>query len=157
MLNNVYKYSLLVLVALSSLSGCNADENSVSVTPKNIMTVYKSPSCGCCEAWIKHMEKAGFDIRIEHPNDLLAIKLQHGIERDLQSCHTAIMNDYFFEGHVPVGEVKRFLTEKPADAAGLSVPGMPVGSPGMEMEGRHDPYQVMLVTKQGEKSIYSQH
>ncbi len=157
MLVNTNKYPWFLFLIVFFISGCDSDEKPVIVTAKNIMTVYKSPTCSCCEKWIEHMQGAGFDIRIEHPDDLLAIKLKNGIERDLQSCHTAVFDGYFFEGHVPADDVKRFLTEKPADAAGLSVPRMPVGSPGMEMDGRQEPYQVMLVTKQGEKRSYSQH
>lgn len=157
MLINVNQFPWFFFLVMFFISGCDSDKKLVNVTAKNILTVYKSPTCGCCEKWAEHMKSAGFDIRVEHPDDLLAIKLQHGIERDLQSCHTAVIDGYFFEGHVPADDVKRFLTEKPADAAGLSVPGMPVGSPGMEMKGRQEPYQVMLVTKQGEKRIYSQH
>lgn len=152
-----YRYVGLFFLMMLSLAGCTEEEKPANAARHNLMTVYKSPTCACCEKWVEHMKSAGFDIRVEHPDNLFAIKSQHGIERDLQSCHTAIIDGYFFEGHVPADDVKRFLTEKPAEAAGLSVPGMPVGSPGMEMKGRYEPYQVMLVTKQGEKRIYSQH
>jgi hypothetical protein len=152
-----HKSIWIVILALSLLAGCDAADNSDLIARQGMMLVYKSPTCGCCAKWVDHMEQAGFAIDVEDRQDLSVIKSQLNISSNMQSCHTAVSGGYFFEGHVPADEVKRFLTEKPADAAGLSVPGMPIGSPGMEMDGRHDAYQVMLVTKQGEERIYSQH
>ncbi len=152
-----HKSIWIVILALSFLTGCDTSDNQGLIARPGTMIVYKSPTCGCCAKWVDHMEKAGFTIHVEDRQDLGAIKAQHKISSNMQSCHTAVIDGYFFEGHVPADDVKRLLTEKPADAAGLLVPGMPVGSPGMEMDSRHDSYKVMLVTKQGEQRIYSQH
>lgn len=105
--------------------------------------VYKSPSCGCCGAWVDYIRKAGFEVRVTEMEDLDPVKSKHGVPGDLQSCHTALADGYVIEGHVPVREIRRLLKERPA-AVGLAVPGMPSGSPGMEQNGRKDPYQVVL-------------
>lgn len=153
------KYLWFTVWVMFFVSGCKTEEIPTKPAPtvQNVMTVYKSPTCGCCEDWVEHIKEAGFEVRVEHPRDLSAIKTQFGIGQDLQSCHTTVMNGFFFEGHVPADDIKRFLIEKPANAAGLAVPGMPAGSPGMEMPGKKDAYQVVLVTKQGERSVYAQH
>ncbi len=120
------------------------------------LTVYKSPTCGCCGLWIDHARDAGFDTRVEHPADLNQLKAGHGIAPRHQSCHTAVSADGFvFEGHVPAHLIKRFLAERPEGAIGLAVPGMPVGSPGMEMGERFDRYEVLLLMKDGSSRVYS--
>lgn len=106
------------------------------------MTVYKSPACGCCQNWVELLREAGFDVEVEDTNSLAAIKAEHGVPAALQSCHTAVVGDYVFEGHIPVEDIVAFLEEEP-DATGLAVPGMPVGSPGMEQGNRVDPYDVI--------------
>ena len=121
------------------------------------MTVYKSPTCGCCNAWVDHMREAGFTVNAINTNDVDAIKQQHGVTRDLGSCHTALVGGYVLEGHVPAREVKRLLAERPK-AVGLTVPGMKVGSPGMdgpEYGGRLQPYDVLLVGMDGAPSVYA--
>ena len=95
------------------------------------ITVYKSPSCGCCSKWIEHLEANGFTVKTEDVADINAIKSEFGISRELASCHTAIVDGYLVEGHVPAQSIQRLLTERP-QVAGLAVPGMPTGSPGME-------------------------
>lgn len=119
------------------------------------LTVYKSPTCGCCGEWVEHMEAAGFNAQVHDQNDLSAIKQQHGITPKTQSCHTAISNGYVFEGHVPAKLVKQFLAAPPKDALGLAVPGMPIGSPGMEMGERFDPYDVLVVNRDGSTAVYA--
>lgn len=119
------------------------------------ITVYKSPTCGCCKAWIAHLQKNGFDVIAEDRNDLPVIKGAIGVNAEYQSCHTAVVNGYFIEGHVPASDIKRLLREKP-NAAGLSVPGMPMGSPGMEGP-RKDPYTVLLINKDGSKKEFSKY
>lgn len=121
------------------------------------MTVYKSPTCGCCKLWVEHMEKAGFKITVRNTPELNPIKLKLGVPAGLGSCHTAKVGDYFVEGHVPASDVKRLLKEKP-DALGISVPGMPLGSPGMEVPtGETQPYTVTMINKDGSLSIFSSH
>ncbi len=139
------------------LVACENSDNSQKPIKQAVMTVYKSPTCGCCGKWVDHMEKAGFKVKVEHPEDIGALKAQHGIDAGIKSCHTGIMDGYFFEGHIPADDVKRFLQEKPANARGLSVPKMPVGSPGMEMGEKREPYQVLLIQKDGSHQVYSRH
>jgi len=104
--------------------------------------VYKSPTCGCCANWIKHLEAAGFNVEVENSEAMAMVKAEAGVPVQLQSCHTAKIGDYVFEGHVPIETIVRFMEEKP-DVQGLAVPGMPVGAPGMEMGDRVDPFDVI--------------
>lgn len=117
--------------------------------------VWKDPSCGCCKDWISVMEQAGFSVRVfETGNN--GVRAQSGLATKLGSCHTARVAGYVVEGHVPPREIKRLLRERP-DALGLTVPGMKVGSPGMDgpsYKGRKDPYQVLLVRRDGSTSVY---
>jgi len=113
------------------------------------MQVYKSPTCGCCTGWVKHMENAGYDVIVHHVENVNPIKEAHGLPPALASCHTAIINGYLFEGHVPASDIKRFLQEKP-HAKGLAVPGMPAGEnvPGMEVAGRRASFASYLIPEQ---------
>lgn len=119
------------------------------------LNVYKSPTCGCCTLWIDHLEAEGFSSRIHHPDDLNPVKQKYGVAPQYQSCHTAVTREgLVFEGHVPAQVIKRFLAEKPEGAIGLAVPGMPIGSPGMEMGTRFSPYDVLLLKADGSSSVY---
>jgi hypothetical protein len=120
------------------------------------LTVYKSPTCGCCRQWVTHAQSvlSSYDIKTHDLEDLTEIKTRLGIPEPLQSCHTAITGPYVFEGHVPADLIKQFLAERPK-ALGLAVPGMPVGSPGMEMGPRKDPYDVLLFDKAGKTRVYA--
>lgn len=115
------------------------------------ITVYKSPTCGCCKRWIAHLEDAGFEVEAIDSDDMNAVKQRFGVPRNMASCHTARVAGYTIEGHVPADEILRLLSDKP-DAVGLSVPGMPVGSPGMEVGDRVDPYRVMLFGGEGDST-----
>lgn len=118
------------------------------------LKVYKSASCGCCGDWIKHMRRLGFDIDTENVANIVAIKDQHGIRPQMQSCHTAVSKDgYYFEGHIPGETIAAFLENPPKGAKGLTAPGMPMGSPGMEM-GRFVPYDVLLVRDDGRTAVF---
>lgn len=119
------------------------------------MQVFKSPWCGCCVEWVKHMRAAGFQVHVTELEDLSPVKAQLGVAPDLQSCHTAVVDGYVIEGHVPASDVARLLAERPR-AAGLSVPGMPVGSPGMEQGNRQDPYAVILFGE-SQRSVYARY
>jgi hypothetical protein len=123
------------------------------VLPK--ITVYKSPTCGCCTKWVKHLEKNGFIVEAFNSKNMPAVKRELGVEPHYQSCHTAMVGGYYVEGHVPADDIKRLLTEKPT-AVGLAVPGMPMGSPGME-GNRKDAYSVILVDKEGAQKAYSKY
>ncbi len=120
------------------------------------MTVTKSPWCGCCSAWIEHMRQAGFEVTVREEEDLTAIKDKMGVEPKLQSCHTGEVEGYVIEGHVPAADVLRLLAERPK-ARGLTVPGMPAGSPGMEMGDRKDAYDVLLIKEDGTTEVFSKH
>lgn len=116
------------------------------------VTVYKSPTCGCCNKWIEHLEANGYDVVAHDVRDLNAVKRQLGIAPALASCHTAIVDDYLVEGHVPADVIGRLLEERPA-IAGIAVPGMPMGSPGME--GPYsEPYDVLAFDRAGKISVF---
>ena len=120
-----------------------------------VVTVYKSATCGCCKKWVSHLEDNGFDVNANNRNDMTSIKQKHGVAQNLQSCHTAIVNGYVIEGHVPASDIQLLLAERP-DIHGLTVPGMPMGSPGME-GSRKDAYDVLAIDKQGNTTVFSQH
>lgn len=120
------------------------------------VTVYKSPTCGCCKAWIAHLEENGFEVEARDVPDVVPHKIEHGVTPQLASCHTAVVDGYVIEGHVPAGDIRRLLAERPA-VKGLSVPGMPVGSPGMEQGDRVDPYDVLSFDEAGRTRVFSSH
>lgn len=117
--------------------------------------LYKSPYCGCCTGWADHMKAAGFVIKTHDVEDMNPIKLKYGVSGDLQSCHTAIVDGHVIEGHVPAEDVQRLLAEG-GEKSGLSVPGMPIGSPGMEQGDIKEPYQVIRFNK-SERTVFAQH
>lgn len=131
----------------------------IAATPKPVdMEVWKDPSCGCCKDWLALMEKAGFSVRVSDTGNK-GVRARLGLPAKLGSCHTARVGGYVVEGHVPAREIKRLLREKP-DALGLTVPGMVVGSPGMDgpaYKGRQDPYDVLLVRRDGSTSVYQKY
>lgn len=121
------------------------------------MVVHKSASCGCCGLWVDHMREAGFAIEVRNADNINPVKEQVGVPLGKGSCHTAQVGDYFIEGHVPAEDVKRLLAERP-DAKGLVLPGMPMGSPGMEMpDGRTQPFTVELVNLDGTATPFAEH
>jgi hypothetical protein len=120
------------------------------------MTVYRSPSCRCCGHWVEHMQAAKFEVQEVVTDEMAAIKAQYGIPEALASCHTAIVENYRIEGHVPAADVQRLLAERP-DILGIAAPGMPVGAPGMEMGDRVDAYTVVAFTADGDTATFAQH
>ena len=112
------------------------------------VTVHKTPWCGCCAHWVDHLKDAGFDVVVHEKENLTPVRQEMGVPLELQSCHTAEVEGYAIEGHVPADEVRRLLLERP-DATGLSVPGMPMGSPGMETPRTPDTYDVILFSEDG--------
>ena len=122
-----------------------ASEEMKTASTDPVLEVYKSPTCGCCGAWVDHMKENGYDVVVHEQQNLQSIKEKAGILPGQGSCHTAFIGDYVIEGHVPASDVDRLLAERP-DAKGLTVPGMPVGSPGMEMGSRVDAYDCLLYT-----------
>jgi hypothetical protein len=159
-------FPILTLALALPLAACSAGADDASPAPADaarfaradlpLVTVYKSPTCGCCTKWADHMEAAGFPVETVDVADLSAVKAEHGIPAEFGSCHTAVVGGYAIEGHVPAEDVKRLLAERP-NAAGLAVPGMPTGSPGMEMPGRPaQPYEVLLV-QGGDATVFALH
>lgn len=158
---------LRVLIALSVAAGSWAAMSTghapllraAAPAAKTVMQVYKSPTCGCCKAWVQKMEVAGFEVRVTDLDEeaLQAEKAKRGVGDNLGSCHTAIVNGYVVEGHVPAEDIKRLLKEKPA-IVGIAAPGMPRGSPGMEMpNGTKDAYDVVAFTKAGKTMVFARH
>ncbi len=119
------------------------------------VTVYMSPTCGCCAEWVAHLRRHGFGVKAEHIEDLQPVKARHGVPAELQSCHTALVAGYVVEGHVSADLVERLLREAPK-VVGLAVPGMPIGSPGMEVPGRPaDRYQVLTFDRSGKTGVFA--
>lgn len=128
-----------------------------TAAPAPLLVVTKSATCGCCHLWVEHMQKAGFRVEVHDVENINLVKERVGVPYGKGSCHTAEVGGYFVEGHVPAEDVKRLLAEKP-DAKGLAVPGMPMGSPGMEVpDGRVQPYTVELVAHDGSTSPFARH
>jgi hypothetical protein len=148
---------MLVVLCTVSMVACSSEEGSSGGPPVGtVLNVYKSPTCGCCGDWIEHIQSNGFKTEIHHPNALNQLKADKGVAAHYQSCHTAVTADgYVFEGHVPAIYIQRFLEEKPKGAIGLTVPGMPVGSPGMEVGDKFMPYQVLLLKRDGSAEVYA--
>ena len=149
------------LLFASTLVACGSSADQPNASTVNaalpVLVVYKNESCGCCRAWVSHMHRAGFEIEVHNVDNLGPTKDRVGIPAGMGSCHTAEVAGYFVEGHVPATDVKRLLAEHP-DAKGLTVPGMPVGSPGMEAaSGKLQPYDVLLVAKDGTTTVFAHH
>jgi hypothetical protein len=144
---------LLMALVLVPFSGVQAQQPA-----KVLVEVWKDPNCGCCKDWVSHVQASGFAVKVnETGNEVMRAKL--GVPQRLGSCHTALVGGYAIEGHVPAQDIRRLLKEKP-QAIGLAVPGMPVGSPGMDGAAygwRRDPFDVLLVLRSGDSRIYSTH
>lgn len=121
------------------------------------MTVYRSPSCGCCGVWVEHAQKHGFKIEDIKTDEMEALKQKHNIPEELASCHTTIIDGYVMEGHIPADDIKRFLAEKPENMVGLAVPGMPIGTPGMEAKDIKQPFQVLAFNDKGEVEVFNEY
>lgn len=133
-----------------------SDAASAAAGSELVMDVYKSPTCQCCGKWIDHVNAQGFRTAVLHPADLDAAKDKLGVLPAYRSCHTAVTKDgYVFEGHVPARFIRQFLAEKPEGAIGLAVPGMPAGSPGMEVGDTFMPYEVLLLKTDGSAARYA--
>jgi hypothetical protein len=143
-----------VMAVLASMSSASAQRQA----PQGpLVQVYKSPTCGCCANWVKHLQDAGFATRVTEMDDLSQVKSKNGVPGAAQSCHTATVDGYVIEGHVPAADVKRLLKDRPA-VLGLAVPGMPIGSPGMEVPGvKAASYNVMSFDRAGKLAVYASH
>ena len=139
-----------VLLTMSLCAGFSATALASEVT------VYKSPTCGCCTKWVDHMQANGFRVKAIDTEDVVKHKLANGVPYELGSCHTAMVGGYVIEGHVPASDIKRLLKERPP-VRGLAVPGMPIGSPGMEQGAHKQRYDVLTFDKQGKTAVYARH
>ncbi|MEQ8525215.1 DUF411 domain-containing protein [Gracilimonas sp.] len=147
---------LLVTVGVAAFLFWPGNSPQNILSDKTQVVMYKNEGCQCCTKWGDHMMEGGFTVEEVPTPVLMQVKQQNGITRELASCHTAMIGDYVVEGHVPRADVERLLQEKPEDVIGLAVPGMPTGSPGMEVPGRPtDNYDVLLLKKDGTTSVYS--
>ena len=144
---NVHTHRRAVLrgglgLAVTGLAAALVGQPALAASP--LVTVYKDPNCGCCNAWIAHLRDHGFTVTAQNRVDMAAVKDRFALPVQMRSCHTATIDGYVIEGHVPAADIQRLLATKP-NALGLAVPGMPVGSPGMEMGGRRDSYRTWLI------------
>lgn len=146
--------TLGAVAVLAAGSAALRAEKADQPVQAGVMTVYKSPTCGCCGKWIEHMQAAGFKVRTVDMDDITEVKQASGVPMKLRTCHTALVDGYVVEGHVPADLVRRMLAEKPK-MAGIAVPGMPLGSPGMEQGDMKDPYEVLLFDKSGKTTVYA--
>ena len=126
-----------------------------AATAKTAVTVYKTPTCGCCGNWVQYMNTQGFACTVTNQADLNDVKVKHGVPANLQSCHTSLVGGYVIEGHVPAEDIQRLLREKPA-IVGLAAPGMPAGSPGMDVPNS-PAYDVIAFEKDGRQRVYARH
>lgn len=149
-------YRVFLAIALLAAALIHVPIANAEKIATGSMVVYKSPSCGCCAAWIDHMKQMVFSPTIKHPDDINTIKNQLGIAPAYQACHTATLKGYAFEGHIPADVIRQFLAEKPSDVIGLAVPGMPMGSPGMDTNRKYRPYQVLQLNKDGSSTPYAE-
>jgi hypothetical protein len=148
--------TMRILLLLSLMIFGVAPASAADTVPS--IEVWKSATCKCCGAWVKHLEANGFTVKVNaaEPSTLVALKRQAGIGDKLASCHTAMIDGYVIEGHVPGTDIKRLVAERP-EAIGLAVPGMPLGSPGMEQGAEFEPYDVLLIKKDGSTETFASH
>lgn len=143
-------------VALMAGAGVVAAQRAAGAQALPAVKVFKDPNCGCCSLWVTHMQQAGFPVTAENRPDMPALRVQHGVPQHVQSCHTAVVDGFVVEGHVPADDVKRLLKTRPA-VTGIAVPGMPVGSPGMEQGSVRHAYSVLTFDQAGRTTVFAQH
>ncbi|HUQ98098.1 MAG TPA: DUF411 domain-containing protein [Gemmatimonadaceae bacterium] len=146
----------LTLAAFAALGVTTAATPShVEPSSKPVVTVYKDPNCGCCKNWIEHLIKHGYTVKVNDTRELKKVKQSLGVPEKLEACHTALVGAYLVEGHVPAADIDRLLKTNPK-VAGIAVPGMPAGSPGMDM-GAAQPYSVLSFDRTGKTSVFARH
>jgi hypothetical protein len=143
---------LTAAMLILSVTGGHGQATPSSPSAKSV-TMYKTVGCGCCSIWAEHLRKAGFKVSSMEVSDLDRIKTAHGVPRAIQTCHTALIDGYVVEGHVPLDAIQKLLKERPK-VAGIGVGGMPIGSPGMESGSRQEPYDVVAFDRDGKTSLY---
>lgn len=147
--------SVFIALLLIACTESESEPKLESVSDFPTVQVYKSPTCGCCSKWVAHLEANGFKVKATDVDDMSLVKRSHGIPEALASCHTAIVGDYLVEGHVPAEDIIKMLKQKTA-IVGIAVPGMPIGSPGME-GGNPEAYDVVSFNADGGTEIFSSH
>ncbi|MFO7764164.1 MAG: DUF411 domain-containing protein [Wenzhouxiangellaceae bacterium] len=146
---------VIAAMALITITGCGAEAPPAAPDSDEAkLVVHHDPNCGCCGKWIEHMERNGFAVEAILETDMNAVKRELGVPENLPSCHTATIDGYVIEGHVPAADVQKLLADRP-DAKGLSVPGMPLGSPGMEYNNQRQAYDVVLFDDSGNMSVFN--
>jgi hypothetical protein len=144
------KHRFLSLVAPFALLTCSQAASAA------VVEVVKSPTCGCCSDWVEHLRRSGFQVRVTEVDDTSAIARKLGVPDDLRSCHTARVGGYAVEGHVPAADIRLLLAKKPA-ATGIAVPGMPMGSPGMDRGSAKEAFATILFGRKGKRQVFARH
>jgi hypothetical protein len=152
-MQNLHRRALLA----GALAAASAGPALARKPAPTAITVYKTPWCGCCGGWVTHLQANGFAPKVVELEDLAPIRARHGVADALASCHTGVVAGYAIEGHVPAADIRKLLREKPK-ARGISVPGMPIGSPGMEApDGHRQPYETLLILPKGATRVFARH
>jgi hypothetical protein len=144
------------LAVVAAITAASAPRAHLTTSAAIEVTVFKSPTCGCCKEWVEHLRKHAFTVVSKDTSDVSSVKRTAHVPSGLYSCHTAFVNGYVVEGHVPAEDIQRLLKDKPK-IAGIAVPGMPAGSPGMEAGSRKDAYDVVAFKRDGTTSVYAKH
>lgn len=152
------KLALIAFASVFALTACS-DSNSQSTSTQNAQAkhieLYQSPACGCCGKWVQYMQNKGYSVNVHKDSDYYSYKQQRfGVKDEYESCHTGLIDGYVLEGHLPEDAVAWLLSERPSDAIGISTPGMPMGSPGMEQGGEDEEYKVIVLQKDGGYRVY---
>lgn len=149
-----WKQAALGGIVVAAVGGVSLAAVSRPAAALPEVTVYKGPACGCCDRWIEHLEAGGFTVKAVDVDDVTPMRIHHGVPAELGSCHTAMVGGYIVEGHVPADVIQRLLEERPA-VIGIAVPGMPIGSPGMEQEGSPaERYDVLTFDRAGKTTVF---
>ena len=150
---NIFSVLFLFVVISAGASITNIEDSNSELS----LLVHKTPTCGCCKMWMEHLKMNGLKANTQDHENLDEIKKMYGIKPQYRSCHTAVSKDgYIFEGHIPSKYITQFLSENHPNAIGLSVPGMPMGSPGMEVGDRFMPYDVLILYKDGSSNVFAE-
>ena len=144
------------LAVVAAITAASAPRAHLTTSAAIEVTVFKSPTCGCCKEWVEHLRRHAFTVVSKDTSDVSSVKRTAHVPANLYSCHTAFVNGYVVEGHVPAEDIQRLLKDKPK-IAGIAVPGMPAGSPGMEAGPRKDAYEVVAFKRDGTTSVYAKH
>lgn len=151
-----FKLLATVLIVIAAVIWLPPISKAEAASDAGTITVYRDPSCHCCGRWMDHLAEQGFQPENVEVADIDSLKHQYGVPDDLTSCHTALINGYLVEGHVPAADIQRLLAEQP-DVAGIAVPGMPMGTPGMESGDDRDSFSVLSFDKQGHSEVFNEY